>query len=309
MRVYIQGRSVISPTGRNLGDHLSALYNGDNRLGQIQVNGSALLPSHILENLQHLKKSSPILKNFDNSNLLAIFSVLEAVEESGGISDGAGVIFGSSRGVVEKLEEFQGKFQGGERIPAFSSPVTTSNSIPSSIARYFSVIGPHMFVSGACSTSLHSVGLGFAMLQAGYMPEVVVGGVEYANTPLVTEMLRNARVLTKKKYESFPHRPAAEDRSGMVLSSGASSMLLGLEDRGLGEVVGYGAATDKGGLTGVSEEAEGLQIAIKQALARANISPQDVGFIVGHGSSTEKGDLAELKAIRQVFGDLSPKSI
>ena len=256
------------------------------------------------------RAASQWMRRLDDTAILGYLASKAAVSERGGISRNAAVVYGSSRGPTNKWEEHIADFIDGQRMPAHASPMTTPNSIPASISRGLGLSGGHFYVSAACSTGLHAIGLAYVLIKSGQVPEAIAGGVEYSTTPFTHSILSSAKVLALDPLESFPHRPGSDDRNGMILGAGAASVLLSSsEGRGFAKVAGYGSATDDGGFTGISKEAYGLQLAIRRALGDADIDARDVSFIIGHGSSTSLGDEREMEAIRAVFGVEHPKVV
>ncbi|SME87853.1 beta-ketoacyl-[acyl-carrier-protein] synthase family protein [Pseudobacteriovorax antillogorgiicola] len=307
MDVFIRGRGLISPGGLNLSNHMHALLEGQDLLRESLRDGLGLLPTLAEERLLQMRRDHRQVRHMDTTAVLALLCCQEAAEEAAGLDASSAVVLGSSRGPTESWESAIDEFRQGHQVPAYTSPITTPNSIPSCIAKWFGLDGLHFYTSAACSTSLHAIGLAYALIKSGQVPEAVCGGVEYATTPFTKEILSRARVLAKSTECPYPHRPMSEDRSGMVLSSGAACLVLTASpQRAIAKISGYGAATDHASLAGVSENATGLQKAMTRALVSANLSIEDIDFIAGHGASTKKGDAAEMNAIRHVFGNRPP---
>ena len=308
MQVFISGRSVLSTVGHDFGQHLKGLYSGFDLLHSAQQEGAVDLHPSVLSAIDELRSSRAFLKKLDSTSVLASLSASIAAQEHGSLPDNTAIVFGSSRGATATWENLLFSHFKGERLPAYASPISTSNSIPSTIAKYLGVNGLHMYVSGACSTGLHALGVAYLLVKAQQASAVIAGGVECSNTRFTRDILKRAKVLSKETLNSYPHRPNDEQRSGMILGSGCAGLVLSSEPKqSYAEIIGYGGASDDGGLAGISKDALGLQIAIKRALKDARIDVGDIDFIVGHGSSTILGDRRESNAISQVFGrDIPP---
>ncbi len=301
-RVYLSGRGVLSAAGSSFAENCRTLAAGKVPFRYQDGQYIACLTPETEQAIVSLRRDNPSLRKLDPTALLGILATRQALEECQNYSANWGVVFGSSRGPTHNLEQAIKDHASDKRLPAYTSPTTTANTIPSSIARFFRFNGMHLFVSAACSTGLHTVGLGSSLIRTGVLTGCIAGGAEASNTAFVREIMNRTKVTHKGNCESFPHRPMAPDRQGMVLGAGAGAVILeSCPKHPICEVIGYGAATDEGSMAGVSEHGLGLQLAMKRSLKSANISAHEVDLIVGHGAGTKKGDAAEWEAIRAVF--------
>jgi 3-oxoacyl-[acyl-carrier-protein] synthase II len=303
--IYITRTAVVSPAGWGVERHIAALISGNTPLCETPLGPQGLLPPEVEVDLRRLGEEKS-WKHQDRVNRLAVLLVRRLLQDHRTACDW-GVIFGSSRGATHTLEQTWQQFQSGERLPPWTSPVSTASSLPAAIARDLGLQGLSCFLSAACSTSLHTILQGVASLRLGLGTGMIVGGAEAANTRFTLNMLGAAKVLSRESGP-FPCRPGAPQRSGMVLSEGAAAILLEVrpESEPLGAIIGWGAATEQTSLTGVSAEGEVLQRAMVQALTSAGLHVSDVDLIIGHGSGTIKGDAAELAAYEALFGTPPP---
>lgn len=306
-RVYISGRGLLSTAGSNFKENCLSLrsqgmcfsYRDGKYLGQRSPEAD--------QAIAELLKNHPQLRKLDPAAIMAIMGAREALTECANYGSHWGVVFGSSRGPTHKLEQAILDFYGEKRLPAYTSPVTTANTIPSSLARFFCLNGMHLFVSAACSTGLQAIGLATGLIQSGQLSGCIAGAVETSNTLFVKEIMERTKVTHDGSLEAFPYRPMAADSKGMVMGEGVGALILESNPKNpICEVIGFGAATDDGGMAGVSKDARGLQLAINRSLKAAGIEKDNIDLIVGHGSGTQKGDEAEWKAIKSVFKDTSP---
>ena len=220
-------------------------------------------------------------------------------------------IIGSSRGPSQKLNESYQSFFTGQRLPAKTSPYTTAGTLSSLLSRSLGLSGLNFSLSAACSSGIHAIGVASVMLRSGVADFALAGGSEFAANEFSLSMLSAARVLARDWDIDFPHRPFADDRTGMILGNGASLSVLQAKDQnelkpGDVELVAYHGSTEDSGLTGVSEQAEGLQTAISNCLEQAGIKASEVDSVVAHGAGTVKGDAAELRAYEATFGTDRP---
>jgi 3-oxoacyl-[acyl-carrier-protein] synthase II len=140
---------------------------------------------------------------------------------------------------------------------------------------------------------------------------MIAGGAEAAITPLAVAGFANMRALSMRNDEpERASRPFDKDRDGFVMGDGAGVLILeALEDaldRGAtirGEVLGYGMSADAFHMTQPAPGGEGAKRAIHACLHDGEIDPADVGYINSHGTSTPHGDIAETRAVKDVFGD------
>ncbi len=148
-------------------------------------------------------------------------------------------------------------------------------------------------------------------MQSGTADVMITGGAEAAVTPLAVAGFANMRALSMRNDEpERASRPFDKDRDGFVMGEGAGVLILeALEpalDRGAtirGEVLGYGMSADAFHMTQPAPGGEGAKRAILACLADGSIEPSRVGHINSHGTSTPHGDIAETKAVKDVFGE------
>lgn len=306
-RVYISGRSLITCVGLDEEQTLHALTVGKTLFQSLEGLPVGLLRADTLHELGMLEQSS-LSRGHDPVTKLAVVAALQLQKLYGPIPSSWGCLLGSSRGATHSLELAIEDFSTRKIVDAKTSPVTTANSLPSTVAKVLDLSGLHYSVSAACSTSLHAVGSGFALLKAGIIDGAIVGGVECAVTPFTLSILNRARVYSRYPVENpWPHRPLHPDRSGMVLADGAA--LLCIERRPTDpcvEILAYAGASESSGLTGVSSDGAALQLAILSAIKQSGLKLEDIDLIVGHGASTKKGDQAELACYHKVFGEQRP---
>jgi 3-oxoacyl-[acyl-carrier-protein] synthase II len=185
------------------------------------------------------------------------------------------------------------------------------DSVSGQLAISLGIRGPNYAVVSACATGSHAVGEAAEMIKRGAADAVLAGGTEACIIPLILAGFTAMRGLAAED-ENPPHasRPFDATRAGFVMSEGAGALLLedweAAERRGAeiyAEVLGYGASNDAHHMAQPEPEAIGVASMMRTSLARAGVDPLRVGYINAHGTSTPLGDLAETKAIKDVFGD------
>lgn len=300
-RLYITAADLISPAGWGAHVHLDALLSDRCFLRDEAGSVQGRLPEKVRDALDKAGEEKG-LKNQDLLTRLAVLLVRSMAEKSR-IPAEYGVVFGSSRGPTHLLEASIVDHHNKKRLPPLTSPTTTASSLSAAVARELGLEGPSLFISAACSTGMHAIIQAAGTIRMGLAKGMVAGGAEFANTEYTLEILKAAKVYAETDGSEYPCRPGAEDRSGMVLSEGAAAVVIDSDPwfPPLGELVGWGAATEKSTLTGISTDGAVLVKAIRKALDIAALQPDDIDLIVGHGASTKKGDAAELAAYEQIF--------
>ncbi len=305
-RLYITAADLISPAGWGPHVHLDGLLSDrcflQSEAGIVQ----GRLPSRLREALEQSVEEKS-LKHQDPLTRLAVLLV-RGMAEKNRIPSEFGVVFGSSRGPTHRLESSIVDHHRGKKLPPLTSPTSTASSLPAAVARELGLEGPSLYVSAACSTGLHAVIQAAASVRMGLAPGMIAGGAEYSNTDYILEILKAAKVYAADHNHEYPCRPGAHDRNGMVLSEGAAALIIDADPwfPPLGALVGWGAATEKSTLTGISTDGAVLVKAIQKALDTAGLKADDIDLIVGHGAGTKKGDAAELAAYEQIFSDRVP---
>lgn len=240
---------------------------------------------------------------FDDAGL----EVNEANAEWIGVAIGAGI--GGITGIENGHTAF---LQGGpRRISPFFVPANIINMISGNFSVMKGLKGPNFAVVSACATANHNIGEAARIIRSGDAEVMIAGGAEYPISPTGLGGFAAARALSRRNDEpERASRPWDRDRDGFVLSEGAGVLVLeSLEHakkRGApiyAELIGYAASADAYHMTQPPENGEGAALCMRRALRSAGIDPEQVDYINAHGTSTPAGDLAETRAIKQVFGE------
>jgi 3-oxoacyl-[acyl-carrier-protein] synthase II len=243
----------------------------------------------------------------------AVEAMADAGLTNGGVDvDRLGVIVGSGIGGLKSFEEQHDTFRerGASKISPFFIPMFIADIAAGIVSMRFNARGPNYATVSACSTSAHAIGDAFRTIQYGDADVMISGGSEAAVTAMSIGGFANMTALsTRNDSPETASRPFDKDRDGFVMGEGAGIVILELLEHALargariyGEVVGYRATGDAYHLTGQLPEHEGLQRAMRGALADASLSPADVDYVNAHGTSTPLNDSNEAKAIASVFG-------
>jgi 3-oxoacyl-[acyl-carrier-protein] synthase II len=272
------------------------------------------------------------VKNFDPLNFvekkevkkmgrfihLAIAAADEAMKMSGlevtaEIAHRVGVHVGSGIGGFDVIErEHINLMQGGPRkISPFFIPASIVNLAAGHVSIRYNAKGPNEAACTACTSSAHSIGDAFKIIQRCDADVMIAGGTEAAITPMGVGGFAAMRALsTRNDAPEKASRPWDRDRDGFVIGEGAGILIL--EDlefarrRGakiIAEVVGYGMSADANHITQPAPEGEGGYYVMLNALKDARLRPEQVGYVNAHGTSTDIGDRLETVAIKRCLGE------
>src|ERR1700685_1453217 len=229
-----------------------------------------------------------------------------------------GVHIGSGIGGFDIIErEHFALIEGGPRkISPFFIPAAIVNLAAGQVSMRFGAKGPNEATATACTTSAHSIGDSFRIIQHNDADVMIAGGSEAAITQMGVGGFAAMRALsTRNDDPSRASRPWDKDRDGFVMGEGAGILVLEELDyarrRGapiLAEIVGYGMSADAFHMTQPAPEHEGGFRVMRNALRDAKLEPSVVGYVNAHGTSTPIGDTLEAHAIRNLFGKKVPVS-
>ncbi|MGD0773157.1 MAG: beta-ketoacyl-ACP synthase II [Candidatus Solibacter sp.] len=229
------------------------------------------------------------------------------------IAEEVGVYIGSGIGGFEVIErEHQTLLEHGpRRISPFFIPATIINLASGYVSIKSGAKGPNSATATACTTSAHSIGDSFRMIQRGDAIAMICGGTEAAVTPMGIGGFAAMRALSTRNDEPWrASRPWDQDRDGFVVGEGAGILVIEelefAKARGakiLAEVVGYGMSADAFHVTAPPADGDGAFRVMRNALKDANLVPGQIDYINAHGTSTDVGDRAETMAIKRAFGE------
>jgi 3-oxoacyl-[acyl-carrier-protein] synthase II len=225
-----------------------------------------------------------------------------------------GCLMSTGQGSVDIFEEQiqKSRERGPRAVSPFFVPGVMPNSGTALIAMRYGLMGPSYSLASACATGTHSIATAALMIEAGEADVIVAGGAEAATRLNTVAGFGNARALARARDgdPTRASRPFDADRRGFVMGEGAGVLVLEEEAhahaRGatlLARVSGFGMTTDGQHLTRPHVEGKGVRLAIERALQRAGITAGEIDYINPHATSTPQGDVAEIRALEQVFGE------
>lgn len=228
-----------------------------------------------------------------------------------------GVYIGSGIGGFEVIErEHKKLLEGGPgRISPFFIPATIVNLASGWVSIRTGAKGPNSATATACTTSAHSVGDSFRLIERGDADVMICGGAEAAVTPMSIGGFGAMRALSQRNdAPERASRPWDAGRDGFVVGEGAGILVLEelehARKRGatiLSEIVGYGMSGDAFHITSPPDDGDGAYRVMKTALKDAGIEPDKIDYINAHGTSTPLGDRVETIAIKRAFGEHAGK--
>jgi 3-oxoacyl-[acyl-carrier-protein] synthase II len=321
-RVVVTGLGLICGVGRTVSEVWEGLLAGRSGMAEIKAFD---LTGHPVRFAAEVKDFDPLVfidkkeaRKMGRFIHFAIAASEEAMRHSGlkingSNGDRVGVHIGSGIGGFDVIErEHSAMLAGGPRkISPFFIPGSIVNLAAGHVSIRYGARGPNEATATACTSSAHSIGDAFRIIQRGDADAMLAGGTEAAITPMGVGGFAAMKALsTRNEDPTHACRPWDKDRDGFVVGEGAGILILEelefAKARGahiLAEVVGYGMSADAFHMTGMAPEGEGCARAMNAALKSAGISPDLVDYVNAHATSTPLGDALESKAIETVFGD------
>jgi 3-oxoacyl-[acyl-carrier-protein] synthase II len=325
-RVVVTGMGMLSPLGVDVPSTWQGILAGQSGIGPIEHTDLSAFSTRFggsvkgFDVAQYLApKEARKLDLFIQYGLAAGF---QAVRDAGlDITDGnrerIGVAMGSGIGGLTNIEDTSRTLhdQGPRRISPFFVPGSIINMISGFLSIHLGIQGPNYAISTACTTGTHCIGMAARNIAYGEADVMIAGGAEMAACGLGMGGFGAARALSTRNDEpTRASRPWDKGRDGFVLSDGAGALVLEeLEHarargaRIYAELVGFGTSGDAFHMTSPPEDGAGAARCMANALKDAGLAPEAVQYINAHGTSTSAGDLAEVRAIKAVFGEHAQK--
>jgi 3-oxoacyl-[acyl-carrier-protein] synthase II len=318
-RVAVTGIGIVSPLGLDAPSTWRAALAGESGIGWIEAFETEGLPVRIAGEVHGFDPlsvaSAKDARKLERNVLFALAAGGEALRHAGltGFDPTrVGVIFGSAAGGFSAIVRQAAvlRERGPDRVSPTFLPNMLVDTASGQLAISYGLKGVNFAIVSACATGSHTIGEAAELIKRGEADAILAGGTEACVDPLILAGFTAMHGLAREDdYPPRASRPFDATRAGFVIAEGAGALLL--EDweharkRGAtihGEVLGYGATNDAHHLAQPEPEAEGVATMLRTALARAGVAPSEVGYINAHGTSTPLGDLAETKAIKDVFG-------
>jgi 3-oxoacyl-[acyl-carrier-protein] synthase II len=320
-RVAVTGVGLVSPLGIGTRETWEALLAGRSGVGPITRFDTAGYETTIAGEVKGFTPERWVekkeVKKMDLFIHYALAASQMALDDSGfAVSDDnaerVAVVIGSGIGGFPMIERAHSTLleRGPGRVSPFFIPGVIVNLAAGQVSIRTGARGPNTAPCTACTTGLHAVGDAFRLIQHGYADAALAGGSEGAITPIAVAGFSVMGALSRRNDEpERASRPWEAERDGFVMGEGAGILLLEelgqAERRGAEiycEIVGYGMSADAYHMAAPHPEGRGAATVMRNALADAELPAESVGYVNAHGTSTPLGDLAEVKAVKEVFG-------
>jgi 3-oxoacyl-[acyl-carrier-protein] synthase II len=324
-RVVVTGLGAITPIGNNIKEYWNGLSNGVSGADTItQFDASKFKTQFACE----VKNYDPLnffdrkeVRKLDLYAQYAMVATDEAIEDANidfekVNRDRFGVIWGAGIGGLKTFQEECLAFGSGDGTPRFNPffiPKMIADIAPGHISIKYGLRGPNFTTVSACASSTNAIIDATTYIRLGKMDMCVTGGSEAAVCEAGIGGFNALHALSKRNDDpKTASRPFDVDRDGFVLGDGGATLILEelehAKARGAkiyAEVIGSGLSADAHHMTAPHPEGLGAKNVMINALEDAGIQTTDIDYINVHGTSTPLGDIAEAKAIREVFGEHS----
>lgn len=322
-RVVVTGLGAVTPIGNDLPTTWNNMVSGKSGAAEITQFDASKFRSHFACEVKDFNfegiMDSKEARRLDRYSQFSVYVAKEALEDAAlnleqENKDRIGIIWGSGMGGLKSFEEGVAEFATGDGTPHYNPffiPKALHSMGVGHISLEFGLTGPAFIVSSACASSSHSIAQAFDAVRLGRADIVLTGGADADITSSGIGGFNAMRAIsTRNESPETASRPFSKSRDGFVLGEGGACLILEeyehAKARGAkiyAEVVGAGATSDAYHMTAPDPEGKGAIRVMKASLADAGLQPTDIDFINTHGTSTPLGDIAELGAIRAVFGD------
>jgi len=318
-RVVVTGLGAVTPLGldaRSTWESAVAGRSGVDWIRSFDADGYSVRIASEVKDFDPVSVVGPKdARRLERNVVLAVAAAREAWADAGvdGVDPArAGILVGSAiGGVVGVLEQDEVRRERGhDRVSPWFLPNVLVDSASGQIAIDLGLRGPNYAPVSACATGSHAVGEGAETIRRGDADVVLAGGTESCMHPIILAGFCAMRGLVAEEEDpARASRPFDATRAGFVMGEGACVLLLEDFDRArsrgariYAEVLGYGTSNDAHHMAQPDPASVGVAEMMRAALARSGVEPERVGYINAHGTSTPQGDLAETKAVKDVFG-------
>ena len=324
-RIVVTGLGALTPIGNSIDDYWNGLINGKSGAAPITYFDASKFKTQFA---CELKGFDPLnffdrkdIRKYDRFTQYALVSTEEAIIDSGidlenEDKDQIGVIWGSGIGGLETFQNEVIEFQKGDGTPRFNPffiPKFIPDIAPGMISIKYGFTGPNFATVSACASSSNAIIDALNYIRLGYAKIMVAGGSEAGVTIAGIGGFNALHSLSKRNEDpSKASRPFDKDRDGFVLGEGAGTLILEEYDHAIArgakiyaELSGGGLSADAHHITAPHPKGIGAIKVMRNCLKDSNTNPQDVDLINVHGTSTQLGDIAEVKALKEVFKENS----
>ncbi|PKW07591.1 3-oxoacyl-[acyl-carrier-protein] synthase II [Streptomyces sp. 1222.5] len=324
--VVVTGIGATTPLGGDAASTWEGLLAGKSGVSLLEQEWAAELPVRIAAQIAVEPGEiipRPQARKLDRSAQFALIAAQEAWKDAGFTAragedssvnpDRLGAVIASGiGGVTTLLDQYDVlKEKGVRRVSPHTVPMLMPNSPAANVGIELGArAGVHTPVS-ACASGAEAIGYAIEMIRTGRADVVVAGGTEAAIHPLPIAAFGNMMAMSKNNDDpQGASRPYDSGRDGFVLGEGAGVIVLESEEhakargaRIYAEAVGQGISADSHHITQPEPSGNGIAHALQNLLDNTDLKPAEIVHVNAHATSTPQGDVAEIKALRKVFGD------
>ncbi|MGB1080806.1 MAG: beta-ketoacyl-ACP synthase II [Flavobacteriaceae bacterium] len=322
-RVVVTGIGALTPIGNTRDAYWNALVAGTSGAAPITYFDASKFKTQFacevkgFDPLAHFDRKE--MRKMDRFTQYAMVAADEAVQDAGLNLDTVdkskiGVIWGSGIGGLETFQNEVLNFADGDGTPRFNPffiPKMIADIAPGMISIKYGFRGPNFATVSACASSANAIIDALNYIRLGYADVMVTGGSEAGVAKASIGGFNALHALsTRNDDPATASRPFDKNRDGFVMGEGAGALILeSLEHaqaRGAtiyAELAGGGLSADAHHITAPHPEGVGATSVMESCLADAGVTPSDIDAINMHGTSTPLGDIAETKALKEVFGE------
>ena len=323
-RVVITGSGLVTPLGNDVETVWTRLVNGESGVDAIEDPELLICRSKIAGQCKDFTIEPYVehknVKKIERFAQFAYVAGIHAVEQSGldftkEDPFRCASVIGCGVGGLREIERQDDKLakSGPSRISPFTIPKIMLNAASSHLAIRYGIHGTSYGVATACASANNAMIDAYKMIRDGDFDVVLTGGTEAAVSKLGLAGFSAMRALSERNDEpEKASRPFDVDRDGFVLGEGAGVLVFEELEHAkkrrakiLGEFIGYGVTSDASHITQPDEQGIYAGAAIATTLRTAGLNVEQVQYIIAHGTATHLGDLAEVIAIKRVFGESS----
>ncbi len=322
-RVVVTGIGTINPIGNNIEEYFTNLENGVSGADTITAFDATKFASRIACEVKNFDPTAHFdrkeLRKYDRYSQFAMVAATEAVEDAALNFDTlnlerVGVIWASGVGGMQTFYDEVMGWSAGNGTPRFSPffvPKMISDLAAGHISLKYGFMGPNYSVVSACASSNHAMIDALNLIRWGKADMIVTGGSEApVIIPSVGGFASMRALSTRNDDPKHASRPFDKDRDGFVIAEGAGALVFEEYEHAVArgakiycEVAGSGMSADAYHMTAPHPEGKGAKMSMRLALEDAGVTIDQVDYLNAHGTSTPLGDIAELTAVKELFGE------
>jgi 3-oxoacyl-[acyl-carrier-protein] synthase II len=322
-RVVVTGMGALTPLGNTVNDYWNALINGLSGAGMITLFDASKFRTRFACEIKGFEPTNFFdrkeARKLDRFAQTALVASDQAVSDAGISKENVdtnriGVVFASGIGGIITFQEEVTNFAKGDGTPRFNPffiPKMILDIAAGHISMRHGFRGPNFAVVSACASSTNALMEAYNLIRLGKADIILAGGTESVISEAGVGGFNAMKALSERNDEpKTASRPYDRDRDGFVIGEAAGVLILEDLDHAIKrdakihcEIAGAGATADAHHITAPHPEGLGAKNVMFAALEDAGMKPEDIDYINTHGTSTPLGDIAEVKAIVDVFGE------